>query len=66
MRDLPSWARSNLARRPEVNTLARVAAMSPRTFARHFYSQFGATPAKWVQSLRERPRANTLKLPPYL
>ena len=52
MRDLPSWARSNLARRLDVSTLARVAAMSPRTFARHFYSQFGATPAKWVQSLR--------------
>lgn len=26
--------------------------MSPRTFARQFQSEFGTTPAKWVQSLR--------------
>src|SRR6202042_1460868 len=39
MRDLPSWARSNLARKLDVNALAKVVAMSPRTFARHFYSQ---------------------------
>jgi len=30
----------------------KVVAMSPRTFARQFQSQFGTTPAKWVQSLR--------------
>jgi transcriptional regulator GlxA family with amidase domain len=52
MRDLPVWARSNLARRLDVSTLAKVVAMSPRTFARRFQSQFGTTPARWVQSLR--------------
>src|ERR1700716_89196 len=52
MRDLPSWARASLTRKLDVNTLAQVAAMSPRTFARQFQSQFGTTPAKWVQSLR--------------
>jgi transcriptional regulator GlxA family with amidase domain len=52
MRDLPAWARSNLARRLDVSTLAKVVAMSPRTFARRFQSQFGTTPARWVQSLR--------------
>src|ERR1700678_3909471 len=52
MRDLPSWARSSLTRKLDVNTLARVVAMSPRTFARQFQSEFGTTPAKWVQSLR--------------
>jgi transcriptional regulator GlxA family with amidase domain len=52
MRDLPSWARGSLTRRLDVNTLAQVVAMSPRTFARQFESQFGTTPAKWVQSLR--------------
>ena len=66
MRDLPSWARSNLARKLDVSTLAKVAAMSPRTFARHFYSQFGATPARWVQSLRveaARQHLETVDLP---
>src|ERR1700726_3839797 len=29
MRDLPSWARSNIARKLDVSTLAKVAAMSP-------------------------------------
>jgi len=32
--------------------IGEVVAMSPRTFARQFQSQFGTTPAKWVQSLR--------------
>jgi transcriptional regulator GlxA family with amidase domain len=66
MRDLPSWARSNLARKLDVSTLAKVAAMSPRTFARHFYSQFGSTPARWVQSLRveaARQHLETVDLP---
>lgn len=52
MRDLPAWARSSLTRKLDVSTLAKVVAMSPRTFARQFQSQFGTTPAKWVQSLR--------------
>jgi len=52
MRDLPAWARSCLTRKLDVSTLAQVVAMSPRTFARQFQSQFGTTPAKWVQSLR--------------
>ncbi len=52
MRDLPAWATSHLARKLDVSTLAQVVAMSPRTFARQFQSQFGTTPAKWVQSLR--------------
>src|SRR5580692_8971773 len=52
MRDLPVWTRSNLARKLDVSTLAKVVSMSPRTFARRFQSQFGTTPARWVQSLR--------------
>jgi transcriptional regulator GlxA family with amidase domain len=52
MRDLPAWARSCLTRKLDVSTLAEFVAMSPRTFARQFQSQFGTTPAKWVQSLR--------------
>jgi transcriptional regulator GlxA family with amidase domain len=52
MRDLPAWVRSHLARKLDVNTLSKVVAMSPRTFARQFQSQFDTTPAKWIQSLR--------------
>ena len=52
MRDLPVWTRDHLARKLDVKTLAEVVAMSPRTFARHFQSQFGTTPARWIQSLR--------------
>jgi transcriptional regulator GlxA family with amidase domain len=66
MRDLPAWARAHLARKLDVNTLATVAAMSPRTFARQFQSQFGTTPAKWVQSLRveaARQHLETVDMP---
>ena len=52
MRDLPSWAKSHLAEKLDVNTLAKVVAMTPRTFARQFESYFRTTPARWIQSLR--------------
>jgi transcriptional regulator GlxA family with amidase domain len=52
MRDLPVWVRSHLNRNLDVQTLAKAAAMSPRTFARQFKSQFNSTPARWVQSIR--------------
>jgi transcriptional regulator GlxA family with amidase domain len=52
LRDLPVWVRSHLTRTLDVETLANVVAMSPRTFARQFQSQFRSTPARWVQSLR--------------
>lgn len=66
MRDLPAWARSHLARKLDVSTLAKVVAMSPRTFARQFQSQFGTTPAKWIQSLRveaARQHLESLNMP---
>jgi transcriptional regulator GlxA family with amidase domain len=40
--------------------------MSPRTFARQFQSQFGTTPAKWIQSLRveaARQHLETVNMP---
>jgi transcriptional regulator GlxA family with amidase domain len=52
LRDLPVWVRSHLTRKLDVETLAKAVRMSPRTFARQFQAQFGATPARWVQSLR--------------
>jgi len=52
LRDLPIWVRSHLTRKLDVETLAKAVRMSPRTFARQFQTQFGSTPARWVQSLR--------------
>src|SRR6202046_4017052 len=46
MRDLPVWTRNHLDRKLDVKTLANVVAMSPRTFARQFQSQFCTTPAR--------------------
>jgi transcriptional regulator GlxA family with amidase domain len=52
MSDLPAWTKSHLAKKLDVNTLARVVSMTPRTFARQFELHFRSTPARWVQSLR--------------
>jgi transcriptional regulator GlxA family with amidase domain len=52
MRDLPAWVKSRLPQRLNVNALAKVVAMTPRTFARQFELHFRTTPARWVQSLR--------------
>lgn len=52
MRDLPAWAKTRITEKLDVNTLARVVAMSPRTFARQFDLRFQTTPARWVQALR--------------
>jgi transcriptional regulator GlxA family with amidase domain len=52
LRDLPAWAQSRLTQRLDVNTLAKVVAMTPRTFARQFELHFKTTPARWVQKIR--------------
>jgi transcriptional regulator GlxA family with amidase domain len=52
MRDLPAWVKSRLTQRLDVNALASVVGMTPRTFARQFELHFRTTPARWVQSLR--------------
>jgi transcriptional regulator GlxA family with amidase domain len=52
MRNLPSWARSNVAQKLDIGALAKAVAMSPRTFVRQFDLRFRTTPANWVQSLR--------------
>lgn len=52
LRDLPAWVSSRLGEKLDVNVLARVVAMTPRTFARQFELHFRSTPARWVQSLR--------------
>jgi len=50
--DVVDWAVANLDRDLPVEALAARAAMSPRTFARHFRSATGTTPLQWV--LRQR------------
>jgi AraC family transcriptional regulator, transcriptional activator FtrA len=50
-----AWALDRLEQPLDVATLARHAYMSPRTFARQFRQQTGATPAQWI--LEQRTRA---------
>ena len=46
------WAQANLEQTLRVEDLARRAAMSPRTFARQFLRQNGATPHQWLMHQR--------------
>ena len=42
------WARERLAQEISIESLAARAAMSPRSFARHFRAQIGTTPHRWL------------------
>lgn len=46
------WIAANLQENLDVETLARRSLMSPRTFARRFRAETGATPHAWVTSQR--------------
>jgi transcriptional regulator GlxA family with amidase domain len=46
------WAQSHLGKALKVEDLARMAAMSPRTFARRFREQTGTTPHQWLMHQR--------------
>jgi transcriptional regulator GlxA family with amidase domain len=46
------WILANLNRHHSVNTMAQHAHMSPRTFARRFVEETGATPMQWVTDQR--------------
>jgi transcriptional regulator GlxA family with amidase domain len=52
MEELLRWMVQNLDREHTVNELAARVHMSPRTFARRFRSETGATPAAWLNSQR--------------
>lgn len=45
---IAEWCLDNLDRDLTVESLAARAAMSPRTFARRFVSEFGITPHRWL------------------
>jgi transcriptional regulator GlxA family with amidase domain len=47
-----TWAGERLSEQLDVETLARQAHMSPRTFARRFRDETGTTPHSWVTSQR--------------
>ncbi len=47
-----TWAAENLSETLDVETLARQAHMSPRTFARRFRDETGTTPHSWVTAQR--------------
>ena len=51
---LLSWMAENLQAPLTVETLAKRAGMSPRTFARRFKDQTGATPMQWLTMARVR------------
>ena len=46
------WMTGNLAEQHTVESLARTASMSPRTFARRFRAETGTTPHAWLTSQR--------------
>jgi transcriptional regulator GlxA family with amidase domain len=46
------WAASNLHRDITVDSLAALAHMSPRTFARRFRAETGTTPHRWITGQR--------------
>jgi len=50
--ELQSWMADHLEADLSVSALARRAAMSPRSFARHFTQSAGITPARYVEKLR--------------
>ncbi|MEV6493575.1 helix-turn-helix domain-containing protein [Actinoplanes sp. NPDC051633] len=52
--ELLDWAADHLDEDLSVEALAARAAMSPRTFIRHFTAATGATPAAWVREQRVR------------
>jgi AraC family transcriptional activator FtrA len=52
--DLLDWAAAHLDADLSVDALAARAAMSPRTFARHFAAATGSSPAAWVRTQRIR------------
>lgn len=49
---LLEWIVANLAEKLDVESLARRSLMSPRTFARRFRAETGATPHAWVTTQR--------------
>lgn len=49
---LLEWIVANLAEELDVESLARRALMSPRTFARRFRAETGATPHAWITTQR--------------
>jgi transcriptional regulator GlxA family with amidase domain len=51
---LLEWMLRHLAEPLDVDTLARRARMSPRTFARRFRQQTGTTPIQWLLTARVR------------
>ncbi len=52
VQDVLDWARTRLDEPLTVNDLAARARMTPRTFARHFVDNVGATPHQWLTAQR--------------
>lgn len=52
IRDAQVWLLANLSASVSVDQLAEIAAMSPRTFNRHFKMETGLTPARYITECR--------------
>ncbi|PPL20184.1 GlxA family transcriptional regulator [Microterricola pindariensis] len=52
MAGVTTWMLANLDREQSVDQLARIALMSPRTFARRFRAELGTTPTAWLNRQR--------------
>jgi transcriptional regulator GlxA family with amidase domain len=59
--ELLDWAAGHLSDDLSVPAMATRAAMSPRTFVRHFEAATGATPAAWVRDQRVRKAEQLLE-----
>jgi transcriptional regulator GlxA family with amidase domain len=60
-RDLPFWIVENLHLPLSIDDLAAKVAMSTRNFARQFSSEFGLSPARFVNSLRSETARRALE-----
>lgn len=52
VRELQQWIQTNLKANLNVQVLAEKVSMSPRNFARVFFTETGFTPAKYIERLR--------------
>jgi transcriptional regulator GlxA family with amidase domain len=61
LRDLVPWILANLNKTLDVATLAEYCGMSPRHFARVFASEYGTTPAKYIEQVRVESARQSLE-----
>jgi transcriptional regulator GlxA family with amidase domain len=61
LRDLGPWVMNRLHKTLDVTTLAEQCGMSPRHFARVFVTEYGITPAKYIEQIRVEAARQSLE-----